>query len=164
MIMKNAIIALCLLGWLISGCIFRSVEVTTQDMDYEITCQLPVHWERRLDSWNEWLLPPEGQQFVWVYCRTKSLSTEPRLLRRQHFQMGYTLDDTTHYTAPLVARGNNDIYMWAPDWDIINGGSRNYGGVTDADGFGDRYVFAVPRGAQDFVLEISGMPPLELSK
>lgn len=162
--MKNTIIALCLLGWLFSGCIFEPAEVTTKDMDYEITCRLPVRWEKRLDSWDEWLLPPEGQRFVWVYCRTKSLSMEPRLLRRRDFQMGYTLGDSESYTTPLVARGNNDIYMVAPDWDIINGGPRNYGGVTDEDGFGDRYVFAVPRQAENFVLEISDMPPLELSK
>lgn len=162
--MKKTIIALCLLGWLISGCLFRPVEVTTRDLDYEVTCRLPVRWEKRLDNWDEWLLPPEGHRFVWIYCRTKSLSTEPRLLRRRDFQIRYAVGDTTPYTAPLVARGNNDIYMWAPDWDIIHGGPWNYGGITGADGFGDRYVFAVPRGAQDFVLEISGMPPLELSK
>jgi len=162
--MKNAIVAACLLGLLISGCVFKPVEVVTKDMDYEITCRLPVRWERRLDNWDEWLLPPEGQRFVWVYCRTKSLSTEPRLLRRRDFQISYTLGETEYYTATLVARGNNDIYMWAPDRDIINGGPRNYGGITDERGFGDRYVFAVPRQAQDFVLEISGMPSLELSK
>lgn len=162
--MKNTIIVLCLLGWLLSGCIFEPVEVTTKDMDYEITCRLPVRWEKRLDNWDEWLLPPEGQRFVWVYCRTQSLSTEPRLLRRKDFQMGYTLGDSESYTTTLVARGNNDIYMWAPDWDIIHGGLWNYGGVTGADGFGDRYVFAVPRQAENFVLEISDMPPLELSR
>jgi len=78
--------------------------------------------------------------------------------------MGYTLGDSEFYTTTLVARGNNDIYMVAPDWDIIHGGLRNYGGVTGADGFGDRFVFVVPRQAENFVLEIFDMPPLELSQ
>ena len=82
------ILALLLVS-LLSGCVLKPTEVVTQDTDYEITCRLPVRWEKRLDNWDEWLLPPEGQRFVWVYCRTQSLSTEPRLLRRKDFQMGY---------------------------------------------------------------------------
>lgn len=78
--------------------------------------------------------------------------------------MSYTLGDMERHTTGLLALGSNDIYMWAPDWHIINGGPWNYGGVTDADVFGDRYVFAVPRQAENFVLEITDMPPLELPK
>jgi len=106
---------------------------------------------------------PEGERFVWVYCVTKSVAAEPIKLYRDDFQLSYALERTERYTTTLIAIGNNDIYMWAPDRDIIHGGHFNYGGVTDADGFGDRYVFAVPKNARDFVLEIKSMPPLPLS-
>ncbi len=162
--MKKITLVIMLLGLVLAGCALQRAKVTTTDSDYEIVCRLPVRWEDRLDRGNKWLLPSEDQRFVWIYCRTTSLSTEPRLLRRSDIQISYTLGETSHLTATLTAIGNNDIYMWAPDRDIINGGVRNYGGVTSENGFGDRYVFVVPKAARDFVLEITGMPPLELSK
>ncbi len=165
---KLALFAL-FLGLIIPGCGSRNPEVTpiirvtTTDNDYKIVCRPPVRWEDRLDRWNQWLLPPEDQRFVWIYCHTTSLSPEPRRLRRRDIQISYTLGETGRYTTTLIAKGNNDIYMWAPNWDSLNGGIRNYGGVTSENGFGTRYVFAVPPDAREFVLEITGMPPLELS-
>ncbi len=161
--MKKPITFVVLLSLFITGCISQSNIVTIQGTDYEMDCHMPARWENRLDSWNEWLLPPEGKRFIWVYCVIKSIVAEPVELYRDDFQLSYVLEGTERYTTTLAARGNNDIYMWAPERDIIHGGPRNYGGVTDAKGFGDRYVFAVPKNARDFVLEIKSMPSLSLS-
>jgi len=137
--------------------------VILQGSNYEMDCHLPAQWEDRLKEWNEWLLPPEDYRFVWVYCVTKSTTANPIELHREDFQLSYTITEPERYTTTLAARGNNDIYMRAPDRDTLNGGRFNYGGVTDAKGFGDRYVFAVPKNAQNLVLEITSMPTLTLS-
>lgn len=169
--MKSIVAFLGALSIFIIGCTFRSnipestptPEITVvQGTDYQMECHLPVHWEDRLDEWDEWLLPPKGQRFVWVYCRMKPLVTEPDKLYRDDIQLSYAVEETERYTTTLAARGNNDIYMWAPERDIINGGRRNYG-ATSTTGFGDRYVFAVPANAHDFILEITTMPPIPLS-
>lgn len=161
--MKKIITSIVLLGLLIAGCVSKQNLVVVRGTDHEMDCYLPAQWEERLDHGNKWLLPPPGERFVWIYCVRKSLVAEPHALKRTDFQLHYTLGGTDLYTTTLVARGNNDIYMWALDQDPIQGGSRNYGGVTDADGFGDRYVFAVPENAQDFVLEVTSIPPVPLS-
>jgi hypothetical protein len=161
--MRKTIAFLLLLGLVITGCFSKSDIVVIRGTDYEMGCYLPMRWENRLDSWNEWLLPPEDERFLWVYCVTTFITADPIELYRDDFQLSYTIGGTERYTTTLIARGNNDIYMWAPDRDIIHGGPRNYGGVTDPDGFGDRLVFAVPKNARDFVLEIKSMPSLPLS-
>jgi len=129
---------------------------------YEITFYLPAQWEKRLDAWNKYLLPPQGERFVWVYGVMKSIGQEPIELYRSDFNLSYTLNGTERYTTTLTAVGNNDVYMWAPDQGI-HGEPWNYGGVTDADGFGDRYVFSVPKNAYDFALEITSFPPISLT-
>ncbi|MEJ5312682.1 MAG: hypothetical protein WHX52_23200 [Anaerolineae bacterium] len=161
--MERTITFIVLLGLFIAGCISQPNIVMIQGTDYEMDCYLPMHWENRLDSWDEWLLPPEGKRFIWVYCVIKSIVAEPVELYRDDFQLSYRVEGTERYTTTLVATGNNDIYGWAPKRDIIHGGPRNYGGVTDVKGFGQRYVFGVPKNAQDFVLEIKSMPSLPLS-
>lgn len=161
--MKKTIAFIVLLGLFITGCISQPNIVTIRGTDYEIDCHLPARWEDRLDEWDEQLLPPEGKRFVWVYCVIKSIVAKPVELYRDDFQLSYVLKETERYTTTLVATGNNDVYGWAPKRDIIHGGPENYGGVTDAKGFGQRYVFAVPKNARDFVLEIKSMPSLPLS-
>lgn len=161
--MKKTIAFIVLLGLFITGCISQPNVVTIRGTDYEIDCHLPARWEDRLDEWDEQLLPPEGKRFVWVYCVTKSVVVKPIELHRDDFQLSYAVEGTERYTTTLAARGNNDIYMRAPSRDIATGKPFNYGGVTDAKGFGDRYVFAVPKNARDFVLEIKSMPSLSLS-
>ncbi len=67
------------------------------------------------------------------------------------------------YTAPGTTErpycgygGGNDVYLRA----MLD---RDYGGVIGEDGHGRRYVFAVPKDAQDFVLEITSMPAVPLT-
>jgi hypothetical protein len=162
--MRNLPFGVMLFAVLLAGCAAPVQTSTTviQGSDYELECYLPARWEKRLDSWNKWLLPPEGHRFVWVYCWMKPLAPEPGKLYRDNIQLSYALGGTQRYTTTLAARGNNDIYMWAPEQDIVNGGRFNYGAISSG-GFGDRYVFAVPENAQDLVFEISSMPPLPLT-
>ena len=169
--MKRLMVFLGTLGIFIMGCTFRpNIPESTptpaitvvQGTDYQLECHLPVHWEDRLDEWDEWLLPPKGQRFVWVYCWMKPLVTEPDKLYRDDIQLSYAVEGTTRYTTTVTAVGNNDIYMWAPERDKVNRRRYNYG-ATSSTGFGDRYVFAVPVNARDFILEITTMPPIPLS-
>lgn len=155
--MRRIITLVVLMGFLVVVCIScgkKEVLVVTGE-HYEMSFHLPARWENRLDEWDEWLLPPEGQRFVRVYIVERSVSEDPIALLWDDYVLNYTLDGTERYTTTLAATGNNDIYMRATDFD--------YGGVTDEDGYGVRYVFVVPKDARDFVLEITSMPAVPLT-
>jgi hypothetical protein len=130
--MRKTTAFLLLLGLVVTSCAPKPDIVVIRGTDYEMDCYLPARWEDRLDEWDEWLLPPEGKRFIWVYCVIKSIAADPVELYRDDFQLSYVVEGTERYTATLVATGNNDVYGWAPSRDIIHHGPENYGGVTDA--------------------------------
>ncbi len=155
--MKRILGFIALISLLATGCISQSKNniVVVSGEYYEMDFHLPARWENRLDEWDEYLLPPKGECFLRVYIVMKSVSDMPIELRHDDYKLSYTLGGTERYTTTLVATGNNDVYMWAID--------RDYGGVTDPNGYGRRYVFSVPKNASDFVLTVTSLPPIPLS-
>ena len=156
--MRRIITLVVLMGFLMlecTSCSKQEIVVATGEY-YEMSIYLPARWENRLDEWDEWLLPPEGQRFVWVYIVERSVSEDPIALLWDDYVLSYTLGGTERYTTTLAATGNNDVYLRA----MLD---RDYGGVIGEDGHGRRYAFAVPKDAQDFVLEITSMPAVPLT-
>ncbi len=141
--MRRIITLVVLMGFLMlecTSCSKQEIVVATGEY-YEMSIYLPARWENRLDEWDEWLLPPEGHRFVWVYIVERSVSEDPIALLWDDYVLSYTLGGTERYTTTLAATGNNDVYLRA----MLD---RDYGGVIE-DGHGRRYVFAVPKDAQD---------------
>lgn len=150
---KQGILLLLLVG-LLMGCAAPAQEIVTVSGDYyEMDFHLPSWHENRLDEWDEYFVPPQGHYFLVVYIFMKSVTENPIELRVKDYELSYTLGATEHYTTTLAATGNNDIYLLAYN--------RNYGGTTA--GYGECYVFVVPEEAQDFVLEITSLPPVTLT-
>lgn len=150
---KQGILLLLLVG-LLMGCTAPAQEIVTVSGDYyEMEFHLPAWRENKLNGWDRWLNPPQGYRCLVVDIFMRSVTENPIELRVKDYELSYTLGATEYYTTTLAATGNNDIYSPVSNF--------NYGGTTT--GYRECYVFVVPEEAQDFVLEITSLPPVTLT-